>query len=127
MSEGGARTRKDWVGGYRSYILAWGLPTCALIGAIWLAPPAKTVVWTLSLLWMGGACLANAVRCGRMHCYFTGPFFLLMAVATSLHGIEVVWLGPNGWLWLGLAIGTGIIGIWRVTERVWGKYANQHR
>jgi hypothetical protein len=29
---------------------------------------------------MGVACIVNALRCGRVHCYLTGPFFLLMAV-----------------------------------------------
>ena len=45
-----------------------------------LDPLTRTVVWTLALVWMGGACLANARRCSRTHCRFTGPFFLVVAV-----------------------------------------------
>lgn len=73
---------------------------------------------------MGTACILNALRCGRIHCYLTGPFFLLMAVAVVLHGLGIVWLGPNGWIWLGLTlivVGGGLL--WYLPERVWGKYA----
>ena len=115
--------QRDWVSSYRSYVVAWGLPTAALLGAIFIVPPAKTLILAVALVWMGTACLANAVRCGRVHCYFTGPFFLLMAVAVLLHGIEVVWLGPSGWTWLGVTIAVGAGGLWILTERVWGKFA----
>jgi hypothetical protein len=75
---------------------------------------------------MGAACILNALRCGRLHCYLTGPFFLLMAAATLLHGFEILWLGPNGWLWLGLTlvvVGGGIL--WYLPERLWGKYSSR--
>ena len=123
MGEATSRKQDDWVKNSRSFALAWGLPTAALIGAAFVASPARTIVWALALVWMGGACLANATRCGRMHCYFTGPFFLLMAVATLLHGFQVVWLGPNGWILLGVVILAGGYGaLWYVPERLWGKY-----
>jgi len=79
-------------------------------------------MWTGALLWKSVACLANAARCGRTHCYFTGPFFLLMAVGTVLHSLQILDLGTNGWSWLGLMIvgGTGIL--WVFTEKVWGKF-----
>ncbi len=47
----------------------------------------RTVVWTAALITMGTACVANAVRCGRLHCCTTGPFFLAMAVVTLLYGL----------------------------------------
>ena len=122
MGEAASRKQDDWVKNSRGFALAWGLPTAALIGAAFVASPARTIVWALALVWMGGACLANAARCGRMHCYFTGPFFLLMAVATLLHGFQVVWLGPNGWIWLGVALLVGYGALWYVPERLWGKY-----
>ena len=49
----------------------------------------RTVVWTAALGIMGTACIANAVRCGRLHCYITGPFFLVIAVITLLYGLGV--------------------------------------
>jgi hypothetical protein len=114
--------RPDWAGDHRSYALVWGLPTAALIGAIFVDPPAKTMIWTGALLLMGGACLANAHRCGRTHCYFTGPFFLIMAVVVLLHGSAAVWLGPAGWQWLGLTIAVGAAALWWLPERLWGKF-----
>ncbi len=44
-----------------------------------------------------------------------------MALFVILHGFEIVWFGPNGWMWLGAAIVAGTIGVWIVTEKVWGK------
>ena len=115
--------KRDWVSNRGSYALAWGLPTAALIIAIFLPPPAKTFVWSLSLIWMGIACVANALRCGRRHCYLTGPFFLLMAVAVLLHGTGIVSLGERGWLWLGATIAFGGYGLFCLPDYIWGKYA----
>lgn len=112
----------DWVGRFRTYAIAWGLPTIALIAAIWIAPPIKTLMWAAALTWMGVACLANARRCGRTHCFYTGPFFLLMAAVTALHGFEIMPLGPEGWKWIGITIGAGTGGLWCLTERFMGKY-----
>ena len=81
------------------------------------------IVWTIALTWMGAACLINASRCGRTHCYLTGPFFLVMAVLSVLHGFDLVSLGDYGWLWLGLSlvvIGGGLL--WLLPERIWGKF-----
>lgn len=119
--------RQDWVASSRAYIVAWGIPTAALLLGILLPPPARTIIWSTALVWMGAACISNALRCGRLHCYLTGPFFLLMAAATLLHGFDVLWLGPNGWLWLGLTlvvVGWGLL--WYLPERLWGKYSTRN-
>ena len=123
MAETRTPKSKDWVGNRRNFWIAWGLPTAALLAAIFVAPPIKTLIWALALVWMGAACLANARRCSRTHCYFTGPFFFLMAVLTVLHGFEIVWLGPNGWTWLGVTIFLGTGALWIVTERLLGKFS----
>ena len=118
------RETKDWVGDPRSYALAWGIPSAALLIGIFVAGDLRTAIWALSLVWMGLACSANAARCGRRHCFLTGPFFLLMAGAVLLHGTDVVSLGETGWLWLGLTIFIGGFGVlWLLPERLWGKYA----
>ena len=117
--------QQDWVASSRAYIIAWGIPTAALVLGILLPTPARTIIWSTALIWMGAACILNALRCGRLHCYLTGPFFLLMAAATLLHGFEFLWLGPNGWLWLGLTlvvVGGGLL--WYLPERLWGKYSS---
>ena len=37
------------------------------------APRARGSVWVPSLGVAGAACFANAARCGRRHCFVTGP------------------------------------------------------
>jgi len=120
-----AAASRDWVGNTRTYVIAWGIPTFALIVGIFLPPRPSAVVWAVALSWMGLACIVNALRCGRLHCYLTGPFFLFIAVAALLHGFEVFWLGAYGRLWLALAlivVGGGLF--WYVPERMWGKYSS---
>ncbi len=115
--------KRDWVGNHRSFAVAWGMPIVALVVAIFLPTPTKTVVWMVALVWMGAACLANASRCGRRHCFFTGPFFLVMAAAAGLHGFAIVPLGPEGWRWLAIAVGAGGGLLWCVPELLWGRFA----
>jgi hypothetical protein len=115
--------QKDWVSDFRTRLFAWDLPTVALIGGIFIDPPTKTLVWSVALVWMGVACLANARRCGRRHCYFTGPFFVFMAIAVVLHGQNIVWLGPHGWVWIAITlvvVGWGVLR--HLPERLWGKF-----
>lgn len=57
----------------------WKLPIVLLIaggawqqGGVWL--------WVVAFTVMGAGCLANAARCGRTHCYVTGPLFVLVAI-----------------------------------------------
>jgi len=124
MTDPAPQPKKDWVGDYKTYILFWGLPVIAMIGAISVAHPAKTLIWIAALVWMGLACAYNARRCGRTHCYYTGPFFLIMTIPVALHGFQILWLGVEGWKWLGIVIGVGAAGLWCFTEKLWGKYSN---
>lgn len=93
-----------------------------MIGAGWLAPTPRAVVWVLALVWMGVACLLNARRCGRTHCRLTGPFFLAMAMAVIAYAVGVLPLGPNGWVMLALAIPMGFAALWWGSERAWGRF-----
>ena len=122
MNETGPPERRDWVSGLASYLLAWGLPSAALVAAIWAVPGLRAVVWAAALVWMGTACLVNARRCGRVHCRFTGPFFLVMALVVALHGLGAIPLGPRGWAWIAIAIVVGNAAIWILSERLWGRY-----
>ena len=55
-------------------MLYW-LPAIAIVvaGAPAISNGWRTVVWTVALGIMGAACMVNALRCGRVHCYVTGP------------------------------------------------------
>jgi len=116
-----AQPRNDWVGGVRSYGLVWGLPLGVMATSLLVNVPARTVIWTAALVWMGTACLLNARRCGRTHCRFTGPFYLAMTVPVLALGTGVV--GLPGWIALGIVIVIGSKAIWWATERTWGKFS----
>lgn len=120
MTQTGTAKDKDLVAGKLSPWLVWGVPIAALVvGGI---ANAETFVWPPALAWMGIACLANALRCGRVHCYFTGPFFLLMAAVALLQGLGVITLGPQAWSWIGGITLVGGVGLTYGPELVWGRY-----
>lgn len=111
----------------RVALLLWGVPFAALVATAFgnASPLTRTLVWTVSLVWVGAACLANAWRSGRMHCHLTGPFFLLLAGLSLVHGLGIVSLGPRGWLLIGaiLVLGTPLLTF--VPEWIWGKYSGR--
>lgn len=76
-------------------------------------------MWTPALLVAGVGCVANAARCGRLHCYFTGPLFLLAAAAALLRGVEIVSIP---WSWIGWSLIAGTL-LAFIPEWVVGKYA----
>jgi hypothetical protein len=89
---------------------------------MFLPPAARTVAWATALIWKGAACLANAWHCRRTHCFFTGPFFLVMALLVIANVPGIFTLGGRGWPILGAATILGTAGLWLATERVLGKY-----
>ncbi len=113
--------KTDFLNAPVAAIIAWGIPIGAMFAAIGVAHPVKTWVWVVALAWMGTACLWNARRCQRKHCFATGPFFLIMIIPVLLYGYGVADLGAGGWRWLGLAVGVGAFGLMSLTERT-GRY-----
>ncbi len=75
----------------KSAILLWYLPAFALIiGLNWAA--ARAWLWIPAFLVMGATCVVNAARCGRLHCFVTGPVYLL-ALGSDLCGAGCVRFG----------------------------------
>ena len=110
--------RADWTRGVRGCLI-WGVPLTLLV----ISPERYLVVaWPTLLTFMGAVCLLNAQRCGRIHCYFTGPFFLLLAGVGVLYGIGVLPLGARGWSKLSLALVIGSAVLLYVPERTLGRY-----
>ena len=70
-------------------VLLWCLPVVALIiGSYW--PRGRLLLWIPAFLVMGVACLVNAARCGRVHCYVTGPLSFLAIVYVMLAEFHLV-------------------------------------
>jgi hypothetical protein len=113
----------DWVSNGRSFAVAWGLPTGLILLGLFTDPSPRALLWTGALAWMGGACLANAKRCGRTHCRFTGPYYLAMIFPVLLLASGTVAIGYDGWLVLGVFILAGSKIIWWMTERRLGRYS----
>lgn len=103
--------------------LFW-LPALALVvtGFFRLSVGWHTAIWTAALTILGAACTANAARCGRTHCYLTGPFFLLMALLTLLFGLGVIPLGTRGWDLIGMTTLIGAAVLCCLPELFLGKY-----
>jgi hypothetical protein len=111
----------DWAGNWWTLSAVWGMPAAAMIAASFAEPTLRGVIWTAMLVWMGVACVLNGRRCGRTHCRFTGPFFLVMAATVVGFTIGALPLGPHGWTILGTTTVTGNALIWWVSERLLGK------
>jgi|SRR5712692_7110917 len=114
--------KSDLTASIGSTLLWWGPAVLLIVLTIntegWIRP----VAWTAGLLWMAALCLWNLSRCGRVHCLFTGPFFLAMAATTVLVSFRTIWLGANTWRILGNAILIGAIVFCCVPEMLWGRY-----
>jgi hypothetical protein len=111
---------------WRVLVLYW-LPAVAIVvaGAPAVSSHWRTVIWTVALATMGVACIVNALRCGRVHCYLTGPFFLLMALIALSYGLGILHLWGKGWNLLGLMTLVGAIALWCLPEMFLGKYRQQ--
>ncbi len=118
-----AKPAFDWVENSRSHLVAWWIPKGAVIVALFAPVPVRAAVWTIALIWMGTACLLNAKRCGRMHCRYTGPFYLAMILPVLVLASGLVAANFYGWLALALIIVCGGWTIWWATERAWGKFS----
>ena len=100
----------------------WCVPWFVFALGFWAPPALKTVLWATWLAFMGVVCLVNASRCGRVHCVFTGPFFILGAVASLGYGVGLLPLGPSGWNWIGTVTIIGGIALACIPELVLGRY-----
>lgn len=103
-------------------ILLWVVPAIILAVTAGIGSPYLVIIWPVLLTFMGGACLVNAKRCDRLHCYITGPFFLILAGLSLLYGLGAVSLGPHGWQWLTDVLLIGGCVLTCVPEWLFGKY-----
>jgi len=123
MASEAVKTSRDWLRTPRTSALAWWIPHAALAAGLVAPVPLRAAIWTISLIWMGTACLLNAKRCGRTHCRYTGPYYLIMVGSVLALGFGIVSLNMLGWIVLGLLIVGGSKAIWWGTERAWGRFS----
>ncbi|MBM3599525.1 MAG: hypothetical protein FJX35_15035 [Alphaproteobacteria bacterium] len=114
---------RDWLASARATALAWWIPQAAIVASLLAPAAARAAIWMLALLWMGMACIANARRCRRTHCRYTGPYYLAMIVPVAALALGFPPVGIYGWLILGCIILLGSKAIWWATERAWGKFS----
>ncbi len=108
-------------GNSRSRRLLWGLPTLLLVASSFGPPLLRDVVWISSLTIMGVACVANARRCSRTHCYVTGPVFLSGAAAV---GVRAIGAASFPWVWIPLGVAAGVLAGYGF-EALRGRYARE--
>lgn len=115
---------RDILSNLRLSMAAYCLPIAVMLaaGSLALDAWARGLAWAVCLGVMAGACLANARRCGRVHCYFAGPFLLLMALLSLAHGFGFVPLGRQGWNWIAAASLLGSFALCVASETVLGRY-----
>jgi hypothetical protein len=122
MIDSSVRASRDWLGNTRASLLAWWIPRTGIIAGLFMPVGVRTVIWIVSLTWMGLACILNAQRCGRTHCRYTGPFFLAMILPVLVLGTVGASTGLAEWIALGFLIEVGGRLLWWATERAWGTF-----
>jgi hypothetical protein len=90
-------TANDWVRRPGMGFVWWCLPLAVGFAANYFSSSSRgtALVWMVSFIWMGTGCILNARRCHRLHCYISGPAFLLGAAALALLEAGVPVLGSH--------------------------------
>lgn len=102
-----------------SAVWLWRVPwVLVAAGAVW--PQARFWLWIPAFLVAGSGCVANARRCGRLHCYVTGPLYLGAALYLSLALLlpRAVPFAAGGFLGLVLVVSLAA----QLAERWLGRY-----
>jgi hypothetical protein len=114
---------RDWTGRPGMAFVWWCLPLGVGLasGLTSLSARAIAPIWAVSFVWMGTGCLLNARRCHRLHCYISGPAFLLGAVALGLFAAGVLAFGPHSLNNI-IGITLAIAALSFVPEMIWRKH-----
>lgn len=122
MSSTEPPVQRDLASNVGRMAMSWGPGVLLLVVTAPFAGWARSLGWAAGLTWLGAVCLLNLARCGRVHCAFTGPFFLIMALASLLAGFGVLSVGANPWNVLSEVILIGAVVLYCVPELIWGRY-----
>lgn len=122
MTETRETISNDWATSGSKAFIAWGLPMIIMVVSRLYGEASTAIAWPLALGWLGGASLLNAARCGRVHCVFTGPFFLAMAIIALLFSLGIFEVSDRSWSALAAITVLGGAIIWLGSEAFFGKY-----
>ena len=106
-----------------SAMLWWGLPIAigVIVALLHLSLRLSAGICAVSFAWMATGCFLNAMRCHRLHCYISGPAFLLGTFFAALIASGVTALGPQIFSNGVMAI-LVLAGLSFVPEMVWKRY-----
>lgn len=116
-------TPRDILSHWHVGVALYWIPVLVLIvsGFLNIDQIWRTIIWTAALTTMAAGCIVNAFRCGRVHCYVTGPFFLIMAIFILVRGLDTP-IGDEGWNMIALTVLVGTSVLWFVPEMFFGRY-----
>jgi len=123
MANDMVQSSRDWLSSPRTSASAWWIPKAVIVAALFIPSPARAGIWIIALIWMGTACILNSRRCGRTHCRYTGPYYLMMIAPVLVLASGVISVDFYAWLSLAVLILGGTVIIWWATERAWGKFS----
>lgn len=127
IAQRGGNESRDLLRHRWTVVAIYWLPAAVIVASGFFAMPStwRGAVWAMALVTMAIGCIANALRCHRVHCYATGPFFLMMAAIALAYGLGAASLGAHGWHLLGaIAIGGALL-LYYIPERMFGKYRRE--
>ncbi|MHB1543373.1 MAG: hypothetical protein ACYCS1_00165 [Gammaproteobacteria bacterium] len=126
MGEHETHLQNDWLHSRWMTVMLWVVPWIIIIWTAHTTALLQMIGWAFGFTVMGLACWINARQCGRRHCFFTGPVFLLAALASLLYGFQILPLGHDGWGWIaGVAAGVCLMACCGF-EAWFGKYFPPH-
>lgn len=113
---------RDWLRQPLGIVFWWGAPLALAISTDFLSLSLSLTasIWAVAYAWMGTGCVLNALRCGRRHCFISGPVLWLGAIAVALAGAGV--LSGRHTLSDAINITAAVAALSFLPEWVWGKY-----
>ena len=82
---------KDYIQDTGASLVFWYVPMGLAIAGFMLSD-YQNWMWPVAFAWSGFGCLVNANSCKRVHCTFTGPLYLLVAILGIASSLSWKWL-----------------------------------
>ncbi len=104
--------------------LAWGVPAAVILLSRLLSSQVQVTAWVWGgmFFWMGLACLCNAWRCHRVHCYYSVPLFFISAMGAWGIALGGAFFDALSLDYLGLFTLIIFLLVWVLSEKYWGCY-----